>query len=544
MKNKQNSHLSPILSGRVTKRSSPPRSPRKTARKSTVPFANNWDHANEKMIRHLEEQCNGYKYMYTLMRKRYKQYAEISTISSGILGAIIATIGLVSTGNKEAATGIGIASIVLGFFVSVISILKSIYKSEEVQATSITASAEYAKLSNSIVKQLLLPAYKRDDCVEFIQHINDELNSCSSKFPVIDSAIENEYKKRFKTDHIFTYTPSSDYIVGQASPIRKHHRTAPSDEEVIEMTEIQTRVESSDDSPNFESDLQFHYINPTQIPRDSPARHDAPLRHESPFELPERASLRHESSFELPERASPRRSSPNLFQNTPRSTPKSQAVPRIAFAQPRPSPAIQPAASAMPNTAQPVMPNAVQSSMPTASPMPTASAPPMITARSAINIRRMSASNDNLSQRPRINTAPLHNNATLLHSGAAPLHNNATLLHSDAAPLPSSAAPLRGSSPMPLRSMLSARLTDSSRGGDLFRDDDISHRIDGVSSSLETRSAVTPATRVASLPLSLPLPHVNAQHAPAPAQHANAQHARMSPFPRVSDSDEHHHTPV
>ena len=186
-------------------------------------YANNWDQSNERLVRRLEEQCNGYKYMYGLMRKRYKKYSEFSTIASGILGAIIATIGLVSTNNKEAMFSIGIVNIVLGFFVSVISILKSIYKSEEIQAVSITACTEYAKLSNKIIKQLLLPIYKRDDCIEFIQHINNELNNCASKFPLIDSAIEAEYKRRFKRNSRYIsdsppstpstpQTPSNDFI--------------------------------------------------------------------------------------------------------------------------------------------------------------------------------------------------------------------------------------------------------------------------------------------------------------------------------------------
>ena len=130
---------------------------------------NNWDEVSSNYCINIKLQCEGMREMFLHNQNIYQKISERIKLSSGIFGAIIATIGLVTVSNLSMIINIIIA--ILGLVVMILSVFSSVWKVDENLTNSYAACTNFDHIVAEITFQFTLKPSERINCNEFKKYI-------------------------------------------------------------------------------------------------------------------------------------------------------------------------------------------------------------------------------------------------------------------------------------------------------------------------------------------------------------------------------------
>lgn len=179
----------------------PPRR-RSTASKS---HANkNWTREMDLLAYKTKKQAEGYAWIYRNMASSEKKWSDYINICSGFLGGIVGTSGIAGIiMNNDTPLWIRVLQVVLGFLVSLLSVVSNTWRLNETQINDILTFVEYNKIATEITWQLAHPKKDRQEAHEFIRSKMKEMNDALGSSSMINERIKKKYIKNFK-DVIFT----------------------------------------------------------------------------------------------------------------------------------------------------------------------------------------------------------------------------------------------------------------------------------------------------------------------------------------------------
>ena len=171
---------------------------------TTVPDNRHWTNEMEAISHRTMCQANGYVWIYDNMVSSAKQWDNNLNIASGMLGSIIGTAGIISV---ETDTGTPlwarILQIIVGFLITLVSVLTATWRLGETQSNGILTQASYATLAKDIMWQLALPQYDRQDARKYVKIKLGEIEQLKVSAPIISIASRNAYNNKFKNNPIY-----------------------------------------------------------------------------------------------------------------------------------------------------------------------------------------------------------------------------------------------------------------------------------------------------------------------------------------------------
>ena len=171
---------------------------------------NGWDIFIERLCLDILTNCNGYVWMYERMIRKYKKWTERMNIISGLLGAVVATIGIVTI-NSTITKYINVTNAIIGFLISCISVCTTVWKLNENLTNSTNAFIAFKNLASDIKCQLAMPSEKRENSKCFVELISADFETIQINLPLIDETIKAQYMLNFPNNTI--YTPSNENLV-------------------------------------------------------------------------------------------------------------------------------------------------------------------------------------------------------------------------------------------------------------------------------------------------------------------------------------------
>jgi hypothetical protein len=172
--------------------------------------AGGWDIFIERLCLDILTNCNGYVWMYERMIRKYKKWTERMNILSGLLGAVVATIGIITI-NSTITKYINVTNAIIGFLISCISVCTTVWKLNENLTNSANAFIAFKNLASTIKCQLAMPSEKRENSKRFVEIISADFATIQINLPLIDETIKAQYLLNFPNSTI--YTPSNDNLV-------------------------------------------------------------------------------------------------------------------------------------------------------------------------------------------------------------------------------------------------------------------------------------------------------------------------------------------
>lgn len=155
---------------------------------------NGWDIVSSNYCSDIQLQCNGFKYIYTENHIIYKRLSDKIKITSGICGAIIATIGFVTISNLSNLINIAVA--VLGLFVTILSVFSSVWKIDEIITSSYNAASNFEHLESDIIYQFTLKKSERINCNEYKQYLLERFKASKAAAPIITEDLQAKLMKK------------------------------------------------------------------------------------------------------------------------------------------------------------------------------------------------------------------------------------------------------------------------------------------------------------------------------------------------------------
>jgi len=244
--------------------------PRKNSRKvknkrkkrSAVGY-NDWSGKGVDFCNNIVAQCTGYVYMYELMIRKYKKISERLNIVSGIMGAVIASIGLITINNTTISKWINITTAVIGIFISILSVCSTVWKLNENLTNSINAFTAFKNIMTEIKMQLSIPEIKRCNAIEFMGTISNTYASIQANLPVIDESIKDKYMRSFPKNPIYNMqeiivsSDSSDSTPGD-SPASSSDRNRSHIMEAIRKIQSDPIIADNRNTPLFQDIRHEH----------------------------------------------------------------------------------------------------------------------------------------------------------------------------------------------------------------------------------------------------------------------------------------------
>jgi len=155
---------------------------------------NNWDEVSTNYCINIKLQCEGMSEMFLHNQNKYQKLSERIKLASGIFGAIIAAIGLITISNLSMIINIIIA--ILGCFVTILSVFSSVWKVDENLTSSYAAYTNFDHIVAEIKFQFTLKPNERNDCNEFKKYILEKYHATKAGAPVVTEALKSYLKNK------------------------------------------------------------------------------------------------------------------------------------------------------------------------------------------------------------------------------------------------------------------------------------------------------------------------------------------------------------
>jgi hypothetical protein len=184
----------------------------------------------EAIARRTMRQANGYAWMYEHMAVSAKYWDDAINIASGVLGGIVGTAGIVSiTTDSASPLWARILQIIVGFLVSILSVLTATWRLGETQMNDVLTQVSYATLTKDLMWQLAQPRKDRQDAREYIRAKLGEIEQLKVSAPIISLRVRHAYNSKFKNNPIYTPEDQWEAIIADVSEDARS-ASSPSDE--------------------------------------------------------------------------------------------------------------------------------------------------------------------------------------------------------------------------------------------------------------------------------------------------------------------------
>ena len=173
-----------------------------------------WTPEMEAIARRTMRQANGYAWMYENMATSAKHWGDGLNIASGVLGGIVGTAGIISVAT-ESSTPLWarILQIILGFLVTLVSVLTATWRLSETQMNDVLTQVSYATLGKDLMWQLAQPRKDRQDAREYVRAKLGEVEQLKVSAPTISTRTRHAYNNKFKNNPIYTPEDQWDAII-------------------------------------------------------------------------------------------------------------------------------------------------------------------------------------------------------------------------------------------------------------------------------------------------------------------------------------------
>lgn len=185
--------------------------------------ANYWTPELEAVARHTMRQARGYVWMFDNMGRSAKVWSDSLNVLTGILGSIAGTTGLVSIFTSKDQLWIKLVQVLIGFMITVVSVLTSTWRLTEQQMDGLQSQSSYANLEQDIMWQIAQPKKDRKDAREYVKEKLDEIEQIKLNAPMIDLSTKAQYTRLFKVNPIYSPTDHWDTIIADSI---KHKRSS------------------------------------------------------------------------------------------------------------------------------------------------------------------------------------------------------------------------------------------------------------------------------------------------------------------------------
>ena len=158
-----------------------------------------WYPEMENIALRIMQQANNYAWMYSYMAANAKYLGDLLNITSGILGGIVGTAGVVTLFlDTTTPLWARLIQIIIGFLVTIVSVLTSTWRLTEMQMNDNLTQVSYSILSKEIMWQLAQPRKDRHDAREYIKSKLGEIEQLKVSAPIIDKNARKAFLKKFK----------------------------------------------------------------------------------------------------------------------------------------------------------------------------------------------------------------------------------------------------------------------------------------------------------------------------------------------------------
>jgi|688.fasta_scaffold03036_9 hypothetical protein len=227
-----------------------------------------WSPELEAIARNIRNKANGYSWIYERIVSKAQRCENVLSILTGIFSAILGTGGLIATFEYDYGW-IGIATAVIGFVNSVLSVLNATWNFGVIKTEGIISQTDFSNLSHNITLQLALDPNERIDGKEFITTIMKDIDDIILNAPTIDNDVKNQYIQRFKNNPIYNpegqnkpsniavrpeYTESNQESHREAKTYRKRQKNNSDNDEDMNRDEQKTHIQNIQRRSNVQND--------------------------------------------------------------------------------------------------------------------------------------------------------------------------------------------------------------------------------------------------------------------------------------------------
>lgn len=150
-------------------------------------------------------QSNGFAWIYENMATLAKQWSDSLNIVSSMLGGAIGTMSLIFlSAENSIPLWAHILQIVLGFLITVISILTTTWRLNESQMNNVLTQVSFATLAKDIMCQLAQPRRNRANANDYMRAKLAEFEQFRRSAEIISQKIQRAYAAKFRDNPIYS----------------------------------------------------------------------------------------------------------------------------------------------------------------------------------------------------------------------------------------------------------------------------------------------------------------------------------------------------
>jgi len=160
---------------------------------------NIWNRENEITFKNIADIAKEYSYIHEKMAQQGSLRGTVVNVILSIFGALTGTGGIVDLIACEDYNNyrpFRIVEVVLGFCITIVSIIASIFRFSESQKDNVIAQASYNSIIHEIKYILTVPLRERRPPQEHLQYILNEMEHIKLLAPAIDERIKTKYESR------------------------------------------------------------------------------------------------------------------------------------------------------------------------------------------------------------------------------------------------------------------------------------------------------------------------------------------------------------
>lgn len=220
-------------------------------RRQLIEDDRHWSPEMESIARGEILKADMHVFIFGFMARSATKWDNALTVVSGLIGAIAGAGGISSFVTTKEAEWITPVLALLGFIVTVISIISNAWKLKELSANSIQHQVSFAALSRDIMCQLAIPKNERPEAMEYIKSKAGELERLQLSAPQPSAAAEKAYAKKMLNVPVNTAGPAeAARFVQETRLARENNRPVYS----LRRESISSRaVDGSSRSPSLET---------------------------------------------------------------------------------------------------------------------------------------------------------------------------------------------------------------------------------------------------------------------------------------------------
>lgn len=163
---------------------------------------NGWNDKNEKLIISLGENAASYKWMHDKSSNYYKLQSSLINIVLIILTVFLTAETIVPQSYYEDNLAYFISKQILTYIITIISILQSFFKPDQMLEKHLNASLQFNELYHDIQKQMCMYRRDRINATLYVSENLKRYDSLVINNPEIVRSITKQFKKTFKNSNI------------------------------------------------------------------------------------------------------------------------------------------------------------------------------------------------------------------------------------------------------------------------------------------------------------------------------------------------------